>query len=144
MKRVFVLVALIVAGAALVAARSVLADEKGHSGHAEGHKEGAAAEATFTGEVVDLTCYVTHPGGEGAGLAHATCAKTCLEKGLPAGLLVGDVLYVLVMKDHEAPAKSLAAHAGGTVTVKGTASEVGGTHVLAVSQVTPASGGAKK
>src|SRR5262245_17928758 len=67
----------------------------------------APAEASFTGEILDLTCYASHP-ETGSGEAHASCAKTCLEKGLPVGLLVGDKAYLVVMKDHTAPNKTFA------------------------------------
>jgi hypothetical protein len=100
-------------------------------------KAPAAQEMTYTGEVLDLTCYASHP-ETGSGPAHATCAKSCLEKGLPAGLLIGDQVYLVVMKDHTAPTKALAPHAGQKITVKGTVKEVGGMRVLEVAQIVPA------
>ncbi len=103
----------------------------------------APAEANFTGEVLDLTCYASHP-ETGSGPAHASCAKTCLEKGLPVGLLVGDRVYVIVMKDHSAPNKTFAPYAAQTVTVKGIAKDVNGTQILSVTLFTPPAETAKK
>jgi hypothetical protein len=128
----------------VLAATSVvaLADEKTETKAAEAAekapaaKAAPAAEATFTGEVLDLTCYASHP-ETGSGEAHASCAKTCLEKGLPAGLLVGDKVYLLVMKDHSAPNKTFASLAAQKVTVKGIAKDVNGTQILTVTQVVP-------
>ena len=46
-----------------------------------------AEEVTFTGEVLDLACYV----GRGAkGADHAGCAKSCVKGGQPMGLLTED------------------------------------------------------
>jgi hypothetical protein len=145
----------ILAGVGLIlAATSVaaLADEKmdmkatGGAAAAEkpaAEKAAAPAEASFTGEVLDLTCYASHP-ETGSGEAHASCAKTCLEKGLPVGLLVGDKAYLVVMKDHTAPNKTFASYAGQKVTVKGIAKDVSGTQILTVTQFTPPTEAAKK
>ena len=103
----------------------------------------APAEASFTGEVLDLTCYASHP-ATGSGADHASCAKTCLEKGLPVGLLVGDKVFVVVMKDHSAPNKTFAPYAAQMVTVKGIAKDLNGTQVLSVTQFTPPTDTAKK
>ena len=48
------------------------------------HHEGA-----WTGEVVDLACYVAH-GDAGRGPDHAKCAKGCVKGGQPMGLLTDD------------------------------------------------------
>jgi hypothetical protein len=140
----------ILAGVGLIlAATSVaaLADEKTETkttgAAAATEKPAAPAEASFTGEVLDLTCYASHP-ETGSGEAHASCAKTCLEKGLPVGLLVGDKAYLVVMKDHTAPNKTFASYAGQKVTVKGIAKDVSGTQILTVTQFTPPTEAAKK
>ncbi len=99
-------------------------------------KAPAAEPMSYTGEVLDLTCYASHP-ETGSGPAHASCAKTCLDKGLPAGMLIGDLVYLAIMKDHTAPSKALAAYAGQKITVKGTTKEVGGARFLEITQIVP-------
>ena len=128
--------------AVVVASVAAVADETHKHGHdhdammkAEG-KEAHSEPALFTGEVIDLTCYTSHP-ETGAGPEHASCAKTCLEKGLPAGLLVGDRLYVVLMHDHTAPSKALASYAGQVITVKGTTAESHGNSFLIVDSIEP-------
>ncbi|MDE1976539.1 MAG: hypothetical protein KGI84_04680 [Elusimicrobia bacterium] len=47
----------------------------------------ASSMTTLRGEVLDLNCYLA----EGAhGPKHAMCARACLKKGAPAGLLTAD------------------------------------------------------
>ena len=99
-------------------------------------KAPAAEEMSYTGEVLDVTCYASHP-ETGSGPAHMSCAKTCLEKGLPAGLLIGDQVFIALMKDHSSPSKTLAQYAGQKITVKGIAKEVGGVHFLEIGQIIP-------
>ena len=128
--------------AVAVASVAAVADET----HKHGHDHDAAAKtaakepsaelALFTGEVIDLTCYTSHP-ETGAGPEHASCAKSCLEKGLPAGLLVGDRLYVVLMHDHTAPSKALASYAGHVVTVKATTAESHGNSFLIIDSIEP-------
>jgi len=60
---------------------------------AEGKKE--AKSQSWTGEVVDLGCYM----GNGAmGEKHMECGLKCVANGMPMGLLVkGNKLFVLTM-----------------------------------------------
>jgi hypothetical protein len=58
------------------------------------------SEVTLTGEVIDMYCYMSHP-ATGRGPDHASCAQTCMRKGLPIGFLSGGQVYVLIGKDHE-------------------------------------------
>src|SRR5687768_4961727 len=62
------------------------------------HGKSAAKTASFTGEIVDLNCYMGH---ETAGEKHADCAKMCVKGGAPMGLKAGNDLYLLV-GDHGA------------------------------------------
>ena len=55
-------------------------------------------EGSWTGEVVDLACYVAQ-GAKGAD--HAGCAKTCVKNGQPMGLLTDDGTLVLLAADHK-------------------------------------------
>jgi len=50
---------------------------------------------TYTGEIVDISCYKSKGVAGGTGAAHAACAKICvLEKGATVGILTdGDGLF---------------------------------------------------
>jgi hypothetical protein len=74
--------------------------------------------ANFTGEVLDLACYLDHGA---SGEKHASCAKTCMESGLPVGLKATDGKTYLLIGEHKPLNKTLAPYAGKTVTVKGKA-----------------------
>lgn len=57
------------------------------------------ATQTLKGEVLDLSCYMSH-GAMGKG--HQTCAQGCLNKGLPAGILnKADGKVYLLVEDHK-------------------------------------------
>lgn len=94
----------------------------------------AGIEGSWTGEVLDLTCFASHP-ETGSGPGHASCAKTCIDKGLPVGLLIDNMVYIPVMKDHSAPNKSMGPFAGKHVTVKGVAKETNGVRFIEVASV---------
>ncbi len=65
---------------------------------------GGAAHAqdkvTLKGEVLDLTCYLSHgaKGGE-----HRACAQMCAKKGLPIGLMTDSAEVFLLIEDHDKP-----------------------------------------
>ena len=89
-------------------------------------------EASWTGEVVDLACYVA----KGAkGTDHAGCAKSCLKNGQPMGLLTDDGALVLLTADHKdgAPYEALKDMAGEQAVVMGTVSERDGMKVVTVT-----------
>lgn len=77
------------------------AEEKRHHGM-QGHEMTAAegGSVTLEGEVLDMVCYIGH---EGQGKKHAKCAKACLLKGAPSGLLTEDGSVYLLVEDHHAP-----------------------------------------
>jgi hypothetical protein len=54
-----------------------------------------SAPLTYTGEIVDISCYKSKGVAGGTGAAHAACAKICiLEKGAQVGILTdGDGLF---------------------------------------------------
>lgn len=56
-----------------------------------------AAPKSYTGELVDLGCYLSHGG---AGAKHMQCAKSCVKDGAPLGLATKEGLY-LVVGGHE-------------------------------------------
>ena len=95
---------------------------------------GEAKEVTVTGEVLDLTCFLEH-GAKGAD--HATCAKSCLVGGLPAGFLedkTGNV-YLVITKDHKSANAALADKAGKTVKITGVIKKSQGVNVLVMAKV---------
>ncbi len=119
MKRIFAFSTL---ATALLIGVPALADE---------HK--AAASDTLTGEVVDLNCYLGHGG---MGKDHAKCAKQCIKKGLPVGLLTekGEI-YLAVGPDHNKANDLLVEKASETVTVVGEVSEKSGMKLIAVHEI---------
>ncbi len=72
------------------------AAEGGHD-HGHGHSHGdeaaqedeqssaATSEQSLTGEVVDVTCYLSE-GENGIGKGHASCARKCIKNGLPVAI----------------------------------------------------------
>ena len=90
------------------------------------------AEESWTGEVLDLACFV----GQGArGEGHAGCAKTCVKGGQPMGLVTDDGTVVLLAADHKdgAPYEALKDWAGEMVVVSGELAERDGVKVLTVT-----------
>ena len=88
-------------------------------------------EGSWTGEVVDLACYVA----QGAkGPDHAGCAKACVKNGQPMGLLTDDGTLVLLAADHKdgAPFETLKELAGDKAEVTGTLAEKDGMKVVTV------------
>ena len=90
-------------------------------------------ERTFTGEIVDISCYVT----SGArSVLHAACAKNCLQEGgQPMGLLTTDGTLALLARynrDHQ-PYEALKEWAGRQVGVGGS---VGTRHDMLLITVT--------
>ena len=87
---------------------------------------------TWTGEVVDLACYVAQ-GAKGAD--HAGCAKSCVKNGQPMGLLTDDGTLVLLAADHKdgAAYEALKDLAGDKAEVSGTLAEKDGMKVVTVT-----------
>lgn len=85
----------------------------------EAQKEEAGSEARVAlvkGEVIDLVCYIDH---NATGENHASCAKTCIESGLPVGIKAEDGEIYLLVGEHKPINKVLAGYAAKTITVKG-------------------------
>lgn len=98
-------------------------------------QESASKEATITGEVVDLKCYVA-AGAKGPG--HKGCATGCIKGGGPAGILEDktDKLYIVVAaKPGGNPAEKLMDHIAAHVTVTGPVGMRGGVHTIVVNTV---------
>lgn len=91
---------------------------------------------SVTGEPVDIQCYLSGRSGE----AHASCAKSCIEGGLPVGFVVVDDdgkehLY-LVMGAERKPAKDyMAEHMGQEVVATGTLATKDGMNIFTVTKV---------
>lgn len=88
-------------------------------------------ESSWTGEVVDLACYVA----QGAkGPDHADCAKACVKDGQPMGLLTDDGTLMLLAADprNGEPFEELKNVAGGQATVQGSVAERDGMKVVTV------------
>lgn len=91
-----------------------------------------AEEMSWTGEVLDLACYVAK-GAKGAD--HAGCAKACAKGGQPMGLLTEDGTVVLLAASHQdgAPYEALKDWAGSTVVVTGELVERDGVKMVTVT-----------
>lgn len=60
--------------------------------------KGMQKDATVTGEIVDLACYLDHGA---TGMKHQQCALTCLKGGQPMGLLTKEGKVYLLLADHQ-------------------------------------------
>ena len=119
---------LVVLGLAVVL---VAGSHPNHAAAAEGE------DATLTGEVLDVACYMAH-GRKGVGPAHRKCADQCInKKNLPIGLLTEKDEVFLLLPDvaDEAPYEKLKEHVAATVTVEGRRVTRGGLPALIVSGV---------
>jgi hypothetical protein len=89
-------------------------------------------EGTWAGEVVDMGCYI-EKGLKGSG--HAGCAKSCIKKGMPMGVLTKDGTLLLLTFNHDdgAPYEALKDLAGENAEVSGTLSEKDGIKMIVVS-----------
>ena len=94
-----------------------------------------AKAGTWTGEVVDLECYITR-GAKGKD--HASYAQTCIKNGQPMGLLTDDGTLVLIAKDNSNVGvyDKLKEMAGSKVDITGKLAERDGMKILVVNQVT--------
>ena len=89
-------------------------------------------EGTWAGEVVDMGCYI-EKGLKGSD--HAGCAKSCIKKGMPMGVLTKDGTLLLLTFNHDdgAPYEALKDLAGENAEVSGTLSEKDGIKMIVVS-----------
>lgn len=97
-----------------------------------------AADGSYTGEVVDMACYLAK-GAHGEG--HAACAKTCVKNGQPMGLLTdsGELMLLAADHDNSAPFESLKDMAGHKAQVTGTLSDRDGIKMVTVTGAKSAS-----
>lgn len=129
-------------GAALVlgviSMKSFVSAEKGHEGHGGQHggksEAGSKKNVKVMGEVIDITCFVSH---EGKGEKHKSCGMECLEKGLPVGLAEAKTgkIYLVVTNRHEPANKELKGYMADQVTITGDIHEGNGVTLLLMSKV---------
>lgn len=109
MKRIVVLIApllMLIAAVALA-----------HEGHE--HGKSAGKTVTLTGEVIDMTCFLQHP-GSATGAEHAKCAKSCIKQGNPVGFFANNgTVYLLIGDDHTPVALRVVELAGAKSTITG-------------------------
>lgn len=97
---------------------------------------GTWAGEKVTGEVVDLSCYLHHP-GTSTGSSHRKCAEMCAKKGLPMALLTSDKQLYVLLEDHDNPKAYAAAlaKAAQQATVEGDKATAGGVQAIVVEAV---------
>ena len=113
-KSLSLLIALVATG--LLSVGTVRAHEHEHATTPATPAAEATETVTVTGEVLDMACYLDHGA---TGEKHASCAKTCIESGLPVGLKTADGKTYLLIGEHKPINKQLAAYAAKTITVRG-------------------------
>ena len=90
---------------------------------------------TLTGEPVDITCYLGGKSGEQHG---ATCGKSCIAKGMPAGLVVkeGDKsqLYLILAGHDKKVADVLGDLVGKQAKVTGKVAEKDGLKTITIEK----------
>ena len=88
--------------------------------------------STWSGEVLDLACYVAN---EAHGADHADCAETCAKAGQPMGLLTddGNVFLLAASHDDGAPYQQLKNLAGQKAEVTGMMAEKAGVKMITVT-----------
>jgi hypothetical protein len=75
-----------------------------------------AKTITVRGTLVDSSCYFEEGQKGDEHDSMEACGKNCLISGVPAGVLVGDKVYILIF-----PAKAFADYVGKNVEIKGEA-----------------------
>ncbi|HLE34096.1 MAG TPA: hypothetical protein VJB38_15950 [Bacteroidota bacterium] len=100
-----------------------------------GQEKPVSKEATITGEVIDVACYLS----SGArGEDHVACAKACAKAGGALGILTADgkVYVSLLPDDHKNnPNHLLVDHVGHNVEAKGYVRAKGGVNGIMVRSV---------
>lgn len=96
------------------------------------HRAAAQDQVSVSGEVVDLTCYLSK-GSKGK--RHKACAEACAKKGLPIGVLTdaGDVYLLIEDHDNPGPYDAAKGLAGEQVEVSGKKFTKGGVQSILVS-----------
>ena len=97
-----------------------------------------AVKKSVTGEVVDMGCWLGHAA---RGEKHISCARKCLNQGMPMGLLTSNGTLYLVTLDHDNadPYNNLKSMAGKNATVTGALLTRSGVKAIEASSVQLAS-----
>ncbi|HET9951896.1 MAG TPA: hypothetical protein VFS09_08895 [Candidatus Eisenbacteria bacterium] len=105
-------------------------------------KKAEPKSQSWTGEIIDLGCYMGH-GAKGAG--HQECALKCISNGMPMGLLTnGNKVYVLTMNhDNADPFNACKTMASQQVKITGTMTTKGGVQTIEVAAAEAAPAPAK-
>jgi hypothetical protein len=91
-------------------------------------------EVNLSGEVLDLSCFMAS-GAKGEG--HKQCAASCINNGMPIGLLASDGKVYLLVEDHKnkEPYQKLKEHAAEQVAVTGKYFERNGMPAIVIGKV---------
>ena len=107
----------------------------------KGSKMSTEELQTIRGEVIDVSCYVSH---EARGEAHKDCAVACMKAGQPAGILeesTGKMYVAVKEEDHLTnPNIELIPYAAKMVEVKGIVNERGGVATIDIKEIKEISG----
>ena len=89
---------------------------------------------TFTGHVVDTTCYIAH---DATGPDHLKCAVMCAKKGIPLGIVdkKSDQLYLPLSTDHSNPNTPLMDFIEADVKVTGKVIEKSGMKGIVIEKI---------
>ena len=133
MRRIRITLTALAAIAVVTVVAGQAAEGHGTSGHAD-HGEGSVATTTFTGEIIDITCYLRH---ESKGPKHVKCVIFCASKSMPFGFLEAETgrVYLLLPDGHTEPTKDLQQHFGQQVEVTGILTEGNGLKDLQIETV---------
>lgn len=133
MRRIRITLTALAAIAVVTVVAGQAAEGHGTSGHAD-HGEGSVATTTFTGEIIDITCYLRH---ESKGPKHVKCVIFCASKSMPFGFLEAETgrVYLLLPDGHTEPMKDLQQHFGQQVEVTGILTEGNGLKGLQIETV---------
>jgi len=135
MKRLLSLFAMLSLFVAAIANAKGAEDKPEQKSESHSHSMAAAKTGSWTGEILDSSCYLGH-GAMGA--KHAECAAKCAANGAPMMLLTKDGKVILLMPPHDNPdgynqAKTLA---GTMATITGALSERSGVRGIEVTGAT--------
>lgn len=95
---------------------------------------GLSGEQTITGEILDMSCYMTH---DAKGKGHQSCAQSCLDGGLPAGILSDAGQVYLLVENHDLAGayEEAIKHGAQNVTITGTVVNKHGVQSLVVEKI---------